>query len=69
MLSCVSLNARKVRQSLRSQCEAKHKRIQISIHYYVISIIGNQKCLLLCFVKEGKAVGLECQANFAIFVF
>lgn len=40
-----------------------------SLEYCIISIPGNQKCLLLYLMKEGKTFDLEFQANLAIFVF
>lgn len=40
-----------------------------SLEYCIISIPGNQKCLLLCLMKGGKTFDLEFQANLAIFVF
>lgn len=39
-----------------------------SLEYCIISIPGNQKCLLLCLIKGGKTFDLECQANLAIFL-
>ena len=66
MFWCISLNSKKVLQSTGSQCKAEYKSIQISRRYCVISITGNQKCLLLYLMKGQKTLDLEFQANFAI---
>lgn len=69
MFSCISLSSKSVPQSPGGQYKAKHKRILVSRHYYVISTTDNHKCLLLCLMNGGKTLDLEFQANFAIFVF
>lgn len=54
---------------MSSQCKTEYKRNLISRCYWIISITGNQKCLLLCLTKGGKTLRLEFQASFAIYVF
>lgn len=58
-----------VLQSTSSQCKAEYRMIWILKLYCIISIPGNQNCLLLCLMKGGKTFDLEFQANLAIFVF